>query len=82
MDYNQLHFAVGKTGCSSPLRTSLKTADPGFEPISNGWSLAGHCFNTEEKMVRTPKKARPKPCFCGSGKLWSRQYDARGIFLT
>ena len=29
-----------------------------------------------------PKQWRPKPCSCGSGKLWTPQYDARGIFLT
>ena len=39
-------------------------------------------FNTEEKMIRIPKEWRPKPCSCGSGKLWSPHYDARGIFLT
>jgi hypothetical protein len=33
-------------------------------------------------MVRIPKEWRPKPCSCGSGKPWSPQYDARGIFLT
>jgi hypothetical protein len=27
--------------------------DLGFRPISNGGSLAGHRFNTEEKTVRT-----------------------------
>jgi hypothetical protein len=36
----------------------------------------------EEKMARIPKQWRPKPRSCGSGKLWSPQYDARGIFLT
>jgi hypothetical protein len=60
----------------------IETADLGFRPISNGGSLAGHRFNTEEKMIRIPKEWRPKPCSCGSGKLWSPQYDARGIFLT
>jgi hypothetical protein len=35
-----------------------------------------HCFE-ENKMRRVAK-----PCSCGSGKLWSAQYDARGIFLT
>jgi hypothetical protein len=33
-------------------------------------------------MIRIPKEWRPKPCSCGSGKLWSPRYDARGIFLT
>ena len=33
-------------------------------------------------MTRIPKQWRPKPCSCGSGKLWTPQYDARGIFLT
>jgi hypothetical protein len=33
-------------------------------------------------MIRIPKEWRPKPCSCGSGKLWKPQYDARGIFLT
>ena len=33
-------------------------------------------------MIRIPKEWRPNPCSCGSGKLWSPQYDARGIFLT
>ena len=33
-------------------------------------------------MIRIPKEWRPKPCSCGSGELWSPQYDARGIFLT
>jgi len=28
------------------------------------------------------RQTRPKPCSCGSGKLWSPQHDARGIFLT
>ena len=50
----------------------IETADLGFRPISNGGSLAGHRFNTEEKMIRIPKEWRPKPCSCGSGKLWSR----------
>jgi hypothetical protein len=33
-------------------------------------------------MASLRKEWRPKPCLCGSGKLWSPQYDARGIFLT
>ena len=33
-------------------------------------------------MTRIPKQWRPKPCSCGSGKLWTPQYDTRGIFLT
>jgi len=28
------------------------------------------------------KQGRPRLCSCGSGKPSSRQYDARGIFLT
>jgi hypothetical protein len=35
-----------------------------------------HLFK-EKKMRRVAK-----PCSCGSGKLWSPQYDARGIFLS
>jgi hypothetical protein len=33
----------------------------------------------EEKMTRIPKQQSRS---CGSGKLWTPQYDARGIFLT
>jgi hypothetical protein len=25
---------------------------------------------------------QPKPCSCGSGKMWAPQYDARHLFLT
>jgi hypothetical protein len=33
-------------------------------------------------MTRIPKQWRSNKCSCGSGKLKSAQYDARGIFLT
>jgi hypothetical protein len=43
-----------------------------------------HLFDSTggDKMNRISKPRRPKPCSCGSGKLWSPQYDARGTFPT